>query len=207
MKSLFSGFQRAELIVKIFHKRLFQIQITCLCHICYHLDFHNSCKFCKLYQFKLFPQTVKELHTRQIKDQSWYKSVCPHCDKKFSEPYTVKKHIELKHTSKNLKCEKCPKAFQSKHSRLSHLNPIKGGGGKNACATYFGHISSMEARIFIKFETYVHKIILDHQLNFHKYPCKDARARGENARTCDALQRFRSESTKIKKMRFSAIFE
>jgi len=35
---------------------------------------------------------------------------------------------------------------------------------------------------------------------------KDARARGENARTCDALQKFRNESTKIKKMRFSAIF-
>ena len=57
------------------------------------------------------------------------------------------------------------------------------------------------------FETYVHTIVLDHQPNFHKDPCKDARARGENVRTCDALQRFRSESTKIKKMRFSAIFE
>ena len=41
----------------------------------------------------------------------------------------------------------------------------------------------MEARIFMKFETYVHKIVLDHQPNFHKDPCKDARARGVNART------------------------
>ena len=65
----------------------------------------------------------------------------------------------------------------------------------------------MEARIFMKFETYVHKIVFDHQPNFHKDPCKDARARGENARTSDALQRFRSEATKIEKMRFSAIFE
>ena len=64
---------------------------------------------------------------------------------------------------------------------------VQGGGGKNACATYFGHISSTEARIFMKFETYVHKIVLNHQPNFHKDPCKDARARGENARTCDAL--------------------
>ena len=32
-------------------------------------------------------------------------------------------------------------------------------------------------------------------------------ARGENAYTSDALQRFRSEVTKIEKMRFSAIFE
>ena len=28
---------------------------------------------------------------------------------------------------------------------------------------YFAHISSTEARIFMKFETYVHKIVLDHQ--------------------------------------------
>ena len=65
----------------------------------------------------------------------------------------------------------------------------------------------MEAWIFMKFQTYVHKIVLDHQPNFHKDPCKDARARNKNARTCDALKRFRSESTKIKKMRFSAFFE
>ena len=65
----------------------------------------------------------------------------------------------------------------------------------------------MEAQIFMKFETYAHKIVPDHQPNFYKDLCKDACARGENARTCDALQRFRSESTKIKKMRFSAIFE
>ena len=57
----------------------------------------------------------------------------------------------------------------------------------------------------MKFETYVLKIVLDQEPNFHKDPCKDTRARGENARTCDALQRFRSESTKIKKMRFLAI--
>ena len=94
------------------------------------------------------------------------------------------------------------------------LNPIQGvswaddsGGGKNACGTYFGHISSTEAPIFMKFETYVYKIVFDHQSNFHKDPCKDSRARGENACTSDALQRFRSEATKIEKMRFSAIFE
>ena len=95
------------------------------------------------------------------------------------------------------------------------FTPIQGGGpeltiqggGKNGCATYFGHISSMEARIFMKFETYDHKIVLDHQPNFHKDPCKDEHTRGENARVCDALQRFRSESTKIKRMCFSASFE
>ena len=59
----------------------------------------------------------------------------------------------------------------------------------------------------MKFETYVHKKVLDHQPNIHKDPCKDARTRGENARTCNALQKLRNESAKIKKMRFSAIFE
>ena len=43
-----------------------------------------------------------------------------------------------------------------------------------ACTTYFGHISTMEAWIFMKFETYVYKIVFDHQPNFHKDPCKDA---------------------------------
>ena len=60
----------------------------------------------------------------------------------------------------------------SKVASLSiiHLT-LSRGGGKNACATYFGHISSMEARIFMKFETYVHKIEVDHQPNFHNDPC------------------------------------
>ena len=35
----------------------------------------------------------------------------------------------------------------------------------------------------MKFETYAHKIVPDHQLNFHKDPCEDARARGVNACT------------------------
>ena len=96
-----------------------------------------------------------------------------------------------------------PVLFSDKISKALTLSR----GGPELSATYFGHISSMEARIFIKFETKVHKVVLNHQPNFHEDLCKDARARGENAKTCDALQRFRSKSTKIKKMRFSAIFE
>ena len=34
----------------------------------------------------------------------------------------------------------------------------------------------------MKFETYVHKIVIDHQPNFHKDPCKAACTRGVNAR-------------------------
>ena len=52
----------------------------------------------------------------------------------------------------------------------------------------------MEARIFMKFETYVHKIVLDHQPNFHKDPCKDARARGVNTRTRDAIELLKRQN-------------
>ena len=76
------------------------------------------------------------------------------------------------------------------------------GGGKNACATYFGHISSMEAQIFMKFETNVHKIVLAHQPNFHKDPCKYARVQGESAPTCDALQNSDPSQQKSRKCIF-----
>ena len=61
-------------------------------------------------------------------------------------------------------------------------------GGKNACTTYFGHISSMEALIFIKFEIYDHKIVLDHQPNF----------RVKNARSCDAFKKLRDVQQRAK---------
>ena len=40
----------------------------------------------------------------------------------------------------------------------------------------------------MKFETYVYKIVLNHQPKFHKDPCKDAHARGVNARTRDEMR-------------------
>ena len=50
----------------------------------------------------------------------------------------------------------------------------------------------MEAQIFMKFETYVYKIVLDHQPNFHKDPCKDAQGQGVNARShfIDSVREF-----------------
>ena len=46
----------------------------------------------------------------------------------------------------------------------------------------------MESWIFMIFETYVHKIVPDHQQNFQKDPWKDACARGVNARTRDEMR-------------------
>ena len=43
------------------------------------------------------------------------------------------------------------------------------------------NISSTEALIVIKFETYARMFVFDDQPNFHKDPCKDALARNENA--------------------------
>ena len=50
----------------------------------------------------------------------------------------------------------------------------------------------------MKFETYVHKIVPDHQPNFHKDPCKDVRARGVNARTRDEILLEGIKSGKLK---------
>ena len=42
----------------------------------------------------------------------------------------------------------------------------------------FANISATEAQIFMKFETYLHKVVKNRQIIFRKYPCKDARTRG-----------------------------
>ena len=101
-------------------KNCFRCSEDLLHHKCYHLKFHWMCKFCKLYQYKLYPKTVDELHAREKKEENWYKSVCPYCDKKFSGPYRTKKHIEFEHKNKKFKCEKCPKAFHSQASLEYH---------------------------------------------------------------------------------------
>ena len=50
------------------------------------------------------------------------------------------------------------------------------------------NLSSTEAWIFMKFETYAHKLVVYHKPNFHKDPRKDARARSVNARTRDEMR-------------------
>ena len=64
-------------------------------HKSYHIKFHWTCKFCKFYQYKLYPKSAKELQEREIQEEKWYKSVCPFCDTKFIGPYQRKKHVEL----------------------------------------------------------------------------------------------------------------
>ena len=83
-------------------KTCFQCKLDLLDHKSYHLKFHWTCKFCKLYQYKLYPKSVKALHKREIQEQTWYKLVCNYCDKKFVEQYQKKKHVEQEHKNKKL---------------------------------------------------------------------------------------------------------
>ena len=68
----------------------------------------------------MFPTTIQELYERKVKEEMWYKSVCPFCDKKFTEPNTKKRHIEMHHMNKKLPCKKCEKSFQGKQSLEYH---------------------------------------------------------------------------------------
>ena len=47
----------------------------------------------------------------------------------------------------------------------------------------FANISTTKAPIFMKFETYIHKIVKSYQKIFHEDPCTHARIRGINVRT------------------------
>ena len=46
----------------------------------------------------------------------------------------------------------------------------------------FANISATEAQIFMKFETYIHKVVKNHQIIFHKDPCTHARTRDVTVR-------------------------
>ena len=90
-------------------------------HKAYHFDFHWNCKFCKLYQYKLYPKTVDELHEREVKEKKWYQSVCPYCDTKFSGIYQRQKHVDSEHKHNRMSCPKCDRSFQCKQSLDYHL--------------------------------------------------------------------------------------
>ena len=48
----------------------------------------------------------------------------------------------------------------------------------------FANISATKARIFMKFETYIHKIVKNYQKIFHKDPCRQAHTRDVNVSAC-----------------------
>ena len=46
----------------------------------------------------------------------------------------------------------------------------------------FANISATKASIFMKFETFIYKVVKNHQIIFRKDPCTDARTRDVNVR-------------------------
>ena len=89
-------------------------------HKIYHLAFHDDCKFCMQNWYKLFAKDKKELHEKEEKEETYYRSVCPHCDKRFCEPSAAKKHIEFEHNLAPFKCDPCAKTFHSRQAKEYH---------------------------------------------------------------------------------------
>lgn len=90
-------------------------------HICYHLDIHDNCRFCRQNIFKTFAETEAEFRAAMKKDSFFLKSVCPYCNSKFCDPYFKKKHVEFEHENKApFKCEHCDTKFHSKQAKDHH---------------------------------------------------------------------------------------
>ena len=66
-------------------------------HKAYHIAFHENCKFCIQNWFKLRAESVSEFKENQKKEDHYYDSVCPYCNKKCCELYFAKKHVEYEH--------------------------------------------------------------------------------------------------------------
>ena len=89
-------------------------------HHSYHLNIHDNCKFCSLYGFKLKAKSAYELKEAEEEAEYRRRTVCPHCDRKFCEPHTRKKHMEFEHQKAPYKCDTCAKTFHSKQSKQYH---------------------------------------------------------------------------------------
>jgi hypothetical protein len=89
-------------------------------HVCYHLDLHQSCKFCRQNRFKTFAETVTEFDSAMKKHEHFLKTVCPFCKNKFCEPYFKKKHVEFEHEDAPFKCDHCVTKFHSKQAKEYH---------------------------------------------------------------------------------------
>ena len=66
------------------------IPLTCkrckrdlLFHHSYHFEYHDNCRFCKPSWYKYKAKTANELKSLEKKEDGYFKTVCPHCDKQF----------------------------------------------------------------------------------------------------------------------------
>ena len=89
-------------------------------HKIYHISHHDDCKFCVQNWYKLSVNNKKELQEMKAKEDHYYRSVCPYCNKRFCEPFSAKKHIEFEHGNAPHRCEVCIKSFHSKQAKDYH---------------------------------------------------------------------------------------
>ena len=106
-------------------------------HICYHLDFHENCKFCRKGRYKTYAKTASEFMENIEKQDQFLKSVYPHCDNKFCEPYLRKRHIEFEHENAgNFTCDFCSTKFHARQSKEYHeAIHHSDSNNKEQCAT------------------------------------------------------------------------
>ena len=91
-----------------------------LYHHSYHLEYHESCRFCKQSWHKHKAKTEQEFHDLVRDETAYFKRVCPLCDKQFIQPYHMKRHMENEHKKAKFSCDYCRKFFQSKQAKLYH---------------------------------------------------------------------------------------
>ena len=117
-------------------------------HKCYHLKFHDNCKFCRKNRFKIYAETTSELRASIKKHEEFLKTVCPHCDNKFCEPYFRKKHVEFQHQENApFGCDFCKTKFHSKQAKEYHESVHHGEKLPSEACTKCGKIFSAKVSL------------------------------------------------------------
>ena len=135
-------------------------------HNCYHLEFHEDCKFCEKNSFKMYAETAYALATDMEKRDKFLKTVCPHCDSKFCEPYFRKKHVELEHDkTATFHCDFCPKEFHSKQAKVYHESSCHTDQvNKEICSTcgkeFSGKVNLLNHMKYVHSETRAYSCIV-----------------------------------------------
>ena len=112
-------------------------------HSCYHLKLHETCKFCKKNRFKTYAQTSLQLVQDISKHEKFLKTVCPHCDNKFCEPFFRKKHVEFEHENNApFQCNFCETRFHSKQAKDYHESVHHNDSPREKCSTCGQEFSS-----------------------------------------------------------------
>ena len=86
------------------------------------MKYHNNCRFCKQTWFKYKAENKDDLKYLEKREEEYFRTVCPHCDKQFCEAYFAKRHIQSEHNTSLFKCGIWEREFQSKIAMTYHEN-------------------------------------------------------------------------------------